>query len=152
MAIMSQFLDMASLPYVSLVNFGYWSKFYVNIITSSRVMTIFFYKGLNRNQEIQNFPVWVLPNILRVGWVRGVKFGTNVSNKMLLNVAKCQCYSFYRFWVIKGKPTKRGGGKFILPPPTQIRVKAGRLTQKIINSAAFTRNRLCHKKQDGSRQ
>ena len=154
MAIMSQSLDMASLPNVSLVNFGYWSKFYVNIITSSRVMTIFFYKGLNRNQEIQNFPVWVLPNILRVGWVRGIKFGTNVSNKMLLNVAKGQCYSFYHFWFIKGKPTKEGGGggKFTVPPPIQIRVKAGRLTQKLINNAAFTRNRLCHKKQDGFRQ
>ena len=31
---------------------------------------------------------------------------------MLLNSAKCQGYSFYRFWVIKGKPT---GGK-ITPP------------------------------------
>ena len=114
----------------------------------------FFYKGLNRNQEIQNFPVWVLPNILRVGWVRGIKFGTNVSNKMLLNVAKGQCYSFYHFWFIKGKPTKEGGGggKFTVPPPIQIRVKAGRLTQKLINNAAFTRNRLCHKKQDGFRQ
>ena len=24
---------------------------------------------------------------------------------MLLNAAKCQGYSFYRFWVINGKPT-----------------------------------------------
>ena len=32
---------------------------------------------------------------------------------MLLNAAKCQGYSFYRFWVIKGKPT---GGNY---PPTQ---------------------------------
>ena len=24
---------------------------------------------------------------------------------MLLNAAKCQGYSFYHFWVIKGKPT-----------------------------------------------
>ena len=27
---------------------------------------------------------------------------------MLLNAAKCQGYSFYGFWIIKGKPT---GGK-----------------------------------------
>ena len=33
------------------------------------------------------------------------KFATNVSNEMLLNVAKSQGYSFYRFWVIKGEPT-----------------------------------------------
>ena len=37
---------------------------------------------------------------------------------MLLNVAKCQGYSFYRFWVITGKPI--GGVKL---HPTQIRVK-----------------------------
>ena len=54
----------------------------------------------------------------------GTKFGTNVSNKMLLNVAKLQGYSFYRSWVIKGKPTGGGGGGKITPPThTQIRVK-----------------------------
>ena len=37
------------------------------------------------------------------------KFSTNVSNRMLLNAVKFQGYSFYRFWIIKGKPT--GGGK-----------------------------------------
>ena len=39
------------------------------------------------------------------------KFGTNVCNRMLLNAAKLQGYSFYRFWVIKGKPTEGAGGK-----------------------------------------
>ena len=29
---------------------------------------------------------------------------------MLLNAAKFQGYSFYRFWVIKGNPTGAGGG------------------------------------------
>ena len=38
------------------------------------------------------------------------KFGANVSNRMLLNVAKFQGYIFYRFLVIKGKPTVGGGG------------------------------------------
>ena len=37
---------------------------------------------------------------------------------MLLNVAKCQSYSFCRFWVIKGKPTEEGERSKI--PPTQI--------------------------------
>ena len=87
-------------------------------------MTIFFYKWLTRNLEIRNTPVRVLPNIWTLGQVRDTKFGTNVSNKILLNAAKCQGYSFYRFWVIQGKPTV--GVK--LPPPhththTQIRVK-----------------------------
>ena len=105
--------------FVSLVKFSYWSKFHVNIITGSEIMTIFFYKGLNRNPEIGNTPVWVLANIWRLGRVIDTKFGTNVSNRMLLNPAKFQGYSFYRFWVIRGKPT---GGLKRHPHHTQIRV------------------------------
>ena len=101
--------------FVSLVKFSYWSKFHVNIITGSGVTTIFFYKGLTRNPEIGNTPVLVLPNMWRLGQVRDTKFGANVSNKMLLHAAKCQRYSFYRFWVIKGKPT--GGVKLSHPSP-----------------------------------
>ena len=38
---------------------------------------------------------------------------------MLLNAEKCQGYSFYCFWVLKGKPTGGGGGGRVkLPPPT----------------------------------
>ena len=72
-----------------------------------------------RNLEIVNTPVWVLPSILRLEQVRDTEFGPNISNKMLLNARKCQGYGFYRFWVIKRKPT--GGGK--ITPPTQISVK-----------------------------
>ena len=75
-------------------------------------MTIFFYKRLNRNPEIENTPIWVLPNIWRLGQLKDTKFDTNISNQMLLNAAKCQDYRFYRFWVIKGKTTE--GAK--LPP------------------------------------
>ena len=75
--------------FVSLVKFSYWSKFYINIITGSGVIAIFFYKGLTRNREIGNTAVWVLPNIWRLARVRDSKFGTDVSNKMLLNAAKC---------------------------------------------------------------
>ena len=63
--------------FVSLVKLSYWSKFYANIITFSGVMTIFFYKGLTRNPEIGNTPVWVLPSIRRLGQVRDTRFGTN---------------------------------------------------------------------------
>ena len=94
--------------FISLVKFSYWSKFHVNIITGSGVMTIFFYKGLTRNPEIGNTPVWVLPNIWRLGRVRDTKFGTNVSNEMLLNAAKCQGYNFDRFRVIKRKTLEWG--------------------------------------------
>ena len=49
------------------------------------------------------------------------KFGTNVSNKILLTDTKFQGYSPFRFWVIKGKPTK--GVKLPPPrPPTRIKV------------------------------
>ena len=43
------------------------------------------------------------------------KTGMDVSNEMLLNTAKLKGYSFYRFWVIKGKPT--GEWTKITPPP-----------------------------------
>ena len=61
----SQFAAMTSLSFfchyfLSLVKFIYWSMFNINIITGSGVMTIFFHKGLTRNPEIGNFPVWVL--------------------------------------------------------------------------------------------
>ena len=39
--------------------------------------------------------------------VKDTKFGMNVFNKELLNAAKCQVYSFYWFWIIKGKPTAK---------------------------------------------
>ena len=99
---------------VSFNKFSYWTKFYVNIMTGSGVTIIFVYKGLTRNPEIGTTPVWILPNIWRLGQVRDTKFCTNFYNKMLLNAAKCQGYSFYRFWVIKGKLI---GGKITRSPP-----------------------------------
>ena len=89
---------------VFLVKFSYWSKFHVNIITGSGVMAIFFYQGLTRNLEMGNTIVWLLANIWRLEWEGNNIFGTKVSNKMLLNAAKCQGYNFYRFRVIKRKP------------------------------------------------
>ena len=66
--------------------------------------------------EIKNTTVWDLPIIWRLGWVGETKFGMNVSNEKLLNTAKCQVYSFYHFWVIKGKPTGEGGKNTTLHP------------------------------------
>ena len=106
--------------FVSLVKFRYWAKFHVNIITGFGIVTIFFLKRLNRSLEIGNTPVWVSSNIWRLEQFINTKFGTNVSNKMLLNATKLDGDRFYRFWVIKGKTTGRG---VKLPPPTQIRVK-----------------------------
>ena len=82
------------------------------------IMRIFFYKGLTRNLEIGITP-WVLRNIGRLGPVMDTKFGTMVSNRMLLNAAKLQGYSFSRFWVIKEKTTE-GGHKIIVRPPPRL--------------------------------
>ena len=130
--------------FVSLVKFSCWSKFHVNIITDSGIMTIFFYKGLTRNPEIGNTPVWVLPNIWRLGRVMDTKFGTNVSNRMLLNAAKFQGYSFYRFWVIKGKPT----GEIKSPPP---RLGLSYLMLHVLLSSILFQKQLfsnCHRKNE----
>ena len=88
--------------FVSLVKFSYWSKFHVNIITGSRVWQFLFIRGWPeiRKSEI---PLSEFSTISRrLGQARNTKFGTNVSNKMLLNAGKCQGYSFYRLWVING--------------------------------------------------
>ena len=91
--------------FVSLVKFSCCSKFHTNTITCSGVMTIFFYKKLTGNPEIRNTPVRVLSNTWSLVRIRDTKFGTNVSNEILLNATKCQGDNFYHFWVIKGKPT-----------------------------------------------
>ena len=44
------------------------------------------------------------------------KFGANIFNRMLLNAAKFQGCSLYRFWVIKENPTGGGGGRKITSP------------------------------------
>ena len=121
--------------FVSLVKFSCWSKFHVNIITGSGIMTIFFYKGLTRNLKIGNIPVWGLPNIWRLGRVMDSKFGTNVSNRLLLNAVKLKCYSFYCFWVIKGKPTKITPPP--LPPPPRLELTGCNLQQKILTNHKF---------------
>ena len=65
--------------FVSLVTFSYWSKFHVNTITGSGVMTISFYEGLTRNTEIGNNPSEFCPT--SGDW--GEKFGTNVSKGLV---------------------------------------------------------------------
>ena len=125
MTMTSQFSDMESSSIffwrfsLSFVKFSYWSKFHVNIITSSEVMIIYFYKGSTRNPEIRNTPIWVLPNIWRLGQVSDTKFGMDVSNEMLLNAKKCQGYSFYLLPFLSSellRENQQGRGK-ITPPP-----------------------------------
>ena len=98
-----QFPDMTS----SSIFLGCLVSF-LNFILSIFVSVVSF---LTKNPEIGNTPIWVLPNIWKLRRVSDTKFG---SDEMLPNPAKCQVYSFYRFWVIKGKPTGQGGN---CPPP-----------------------------------
>ena len=70
--------------------------------------------------EIRNTPIWALPNIWRLGRVKNNKLATDVPNEIFPDDAKFQGYSFYHFWVIKGKLT--GGIKLSPPSHTQIRV------------------------------
>ena len=73
MTMTSQFADMTLSSnffwrcFDSLVKFSCCFKLHVNIIAGSGVMTIFFYKRLNRNPEIRNTPVWVSPIIWKPG-------------------------------------------------------------------------------------
>ena len=84
--------------FVSSVKFSYWSKFHVNIIIGSGVMTIFFYKGLTRNPEIGNTPVWVLSNIWRVRWVANTKFDKIVLPYKALFTIFFTFFSFFCFY------------------------------------------------------
>ena len=110
MTMTSQFVDMTSSPHFSDIVLFLLSI----LVTGASFMSIsllvlelwkFSFKALTRNPEFGNTPVWILPNIWRLGQVTDTEFGTIVCNKMIVNAAKCQVYSFYRFWVIKGKPT-----------------------------------------------
>ena len=92
--------------FVSLLKFCYLSKFNVNIITGSGIMEIYFYKGLTRNPEIGNTPVWVLPNIWRLGRVMDTKFGTNISNRMLLQNSRVAAFTVFE---LLRKNQLRGG-------------------------------------------
>ena len=104
----SQFADKASLPnfldvVLCLLSSLVTCPSFKSI--SSLSYEVYFHKRLTRNLKIRNTTIWVLPNIWRLRRVRDAKFSTNGSNKMSLIAAKWQSYSFYRFWIIKGKPT-----------------------------------------------
>ena len=80
---------------------------------------IFFYNQLTRNLEIGNIPIWVAPSICWLGQVRDTNLAQIISNKMLVNNAKCQGYSFPS--LREDQQGGKGGG-VKLTPATQIRV------------------------------
>ena len=109
----SDFFEVA----VSFVKFSFWFEFHVNVIISFSVTTIFPDKGLTRNPEIGNTPVWVLLKIRRLGQVRDTKFDINISNEMLQNASKCYGHSLFLLFLNYLRGTNRWGGGVKSPPP-----------------------------------
>ena len=120
----SQFADMASSPIffwhclVSLVMFSYWSKFHSISWLVLELWQFSFIKHWPKLWKLETplskfFPIsgdWgelEIPNLAQL----------SLMNVKSLDVAKCQGYSFYRFWVIKGKST---GSKITLPPISRL--------------------------------
>ena len=102
MKIMSQFVDMSSavlffdvilFPLSSLVTgqYHHWFWSYDNLLL----------EGIDQKFEYQKHLRLRLPNIWRLEWVRDTKFGTDLSNEMLLNATKCQGYRLYRFSILR---------------------------------------------------
>ena len=120
MVMTSQLPDMISSSFfwhffISLVKFSYWYKFHVSMITGSGVMTIYFYKGLTRNPEIGNTPVWVLHNIWRLKRVWNTKFWTSLIRLYwMLQNDKVVPFIVSELF----KKTNRGGWGIKLPPPS----------------------------------
>ena len=83
---------------------------------SSLVLELWQFPFIRDWPEIRKLDIWRLGRVTN----RNTKFGLNVSNKMLLNAAKCQGYNFYRFWVIK---RNQPGGEVKITPDFQLKVK-----------------------------
>ena len=73
-----------------------------------------------------------MPSLKAIVWERCWRLFSSVFRTK--NAVKFQGYSFYRFWVIKAKPTGGGAGVKLPPFPTQIRVKIDRLKSEIIRA------------------
>ena len=85
--------------FVSLVKFGYWSKFHVNIITGSGIMTIFFYKGLSRNLEIGNTPSDFCPISGDWGklWIQNLVQVYPVEYYWMLQISRITAFMVFEF-------------------------------------------------------
>ena len=110
--------------FVFLVEFSYLSKFHVNMIMVQELWQFVFIRDWPKIQKLEISPSefcpisgdWGekrIPNLSRTSLIR--------SYWMLQNARGC---SFYRFWVIKGKPTGGGEGRVKLPlPPPRLGLK-----------------------------
>ena len=95
--------------YTSGIRLPNWSKLAIYGENENDVNFVTILLKIDQKGQNRKYPYLSFSDIWKLGWVRDTKFGANVSNKMLLNAAKCQSYRFYHFWVIKGNPT--GGGR-----------------------------------------
>ena len=99
--------------FVSLMEFSYWFRF---MSISSLVLELWQFSFIGDWPEIRNSEIPPSEFCLISGdWgkLRILNFLRISTNKMLLNAAKCQGYSLYRFWVLEEKPTVGVN----LPPP-----------------------------------
>ena len=74
----------------------------------------FLLQGIEQKSGMRKYPHLSLAQHLGFGQTKDTKFGTNLSNEMLLNAAKYQCCRFYHLWVINSKQT--GMVEITLPP------------------------------------
>ena len=124
MTMTSQFADITSSSNFFGINLFFLSSLVIGpsfMSISSLVLELWQFTFIKDWPETRKseIPVWVLPNICRLGWVRDTKFSKDVRNEMLLNAAKCQGYSFYRFWVINDFAAGVMGGPVSPPYGTQ---------------------------------
>ena len=103
--------------FVSLVKFSFWFKIHVNIITGLGVTTIFLYKGLTRNLEIRNTPIWVFPNIWRLAQFSHTKFDTHVSKKYYWMLRNARVIDFTVSELLRENQL---GGERVVPVSTVI--------------------------------
>ena len=127
MAITSQFSDMTSSLiffwrcFVSLVKFSYWSKFHVNIINGSGIMTISFIRDWPEIRKSEIPPSEFCPISRDWGklWIPNLVRMSLIECYWMLQIPGLQLLPFLSYW---GK-TSWGGSKIIHHPPPQIRVK-----------------------------
>ena len=108
--------------FVSLVNFSYWSKFHVNIITGSGIMTIFFYKGWPeiRKSEIPLSDFCPISGDWGELWIRNLAWLSLIECYWMLRNSKVTAFTVFELL----REIQLGGIKLPPPPrPTQIRVK-----------------------------
>ena len=105
--------------FVSLIKFSYCSKFHVNMIAGSGVMTISFSKRLTRHRKIGNTPVWVLPDIWRLEY-QIPNFARKPLIKCYWMLENARITASTVSGLLRENQQRAEGGD---SPPTQIRVK-----------------------------